>query len=1061
MRQVFVGREEELAALARARERAASGRPQRVLVEGPPGSGKTALVRHFLEDVPRVLYAEGEDGATAFPYGVLEQLIGPGSWADPRAGGIALLEALQKTPELQQPHGTCGDGTCGDRTCGDRTCADRACGDRTCADRACGDRTCADRACGDRTCADRACADVVALVVDDAQWADTASLQALGFAARRLRVLGDPRVMVVVVVRDIADPRLPEGQRRLFGGGAAVRVRLGGLAPAELRILGGTLGPGPLTARAAARLYEHTGGNPSYVRELLEREGPGLVEALEHTDSTPPAPRSCAFSVRARLIPCTADTEALLAAASVLGRCCPLGEAALLAGLADPLPALEQAVRAGLLTERPNDSVVRFPDPVVHAAVYHALGPARRRALHRGAGALAADEETALHHRARAAAGPAPGLSAELAACGRRSVAGQAWHKAERQLSAAARLASGRAAYEQYTLESIECRLLAGDVPDTAEVAAQVGEFTASGWRSYLLGRLGEADPDRAESLLSDAWRRCDPVADRVLAARIAGRFAALCGSVARDTEAANWAGLALRLAPHTPAVDTVRHLALSGMATSGRAGQTARALAALDRLPDPAVASPAQLQDLMGRGTLRTVTGDLTGALRDLTGVLAAGRTHTAPFRMTAAGALAAAEYRAGHWDAALGHCEPALSLTDDGGRSHTARYCRMLATLTHAARGSFVEAREQLRRMTEGPGTGTGAGAGAGAGMSVRVGSGTAMPGGTGSAVWTALAEAHLARALGRPEDVVAVLEPLLPPDADGRGHAGGSGGGRGDEGNHLDPLGPLDPLDPFDPLGHLDEPGAVPWPDLLADAWTELGEHHRAARLLGRYEALALRRDRAGALMRAARSRGTLAAAVGDAAVAEKAFRTALWHARRTEEPFARAQVHLAYGQFLRRTSKRARAGEQLREARGLLVRLRARPDLERCERELAVGGPVGGPVVGGPAVGGAPVGGPVGGPAVGSAPVGGPVVGGSVAPGRERLPADASSLTAQERMVAGRVAAGLTNRQVARELVISVKTVEFHLGHIYAKLGVPSRTRLAALLAGQEVALPGQD
>ncbi|MFF5006927.1 AAA family ATPase [Streptomyces phaeochromogenes] len=1025
MRQVFVGREEELAALVRARERAGSGRPQRVLVEGPAGSGKTALVRHFLEDVPRVLYAEGEDGATAFPYGVLEQLIGPGSWDGPRAGGIALLEALQKTPELQQPDGTCGDGTRGDGPCADRTCAD-----------------------------------VVALVVDDAQWADTASLQALGFAVRRLSVLGVPRVMVVVVVRDIADPRVPEGQRRLFGGGAAVRVRLGGLAPAELRTLGGALGPGPLTARAAARLHEHTGGNPSYVRELLEREGPGLVEALEHTDSTPPAPRSCAFSVRARLLPCTADTEALLAAASVLGRCCLLGEAALLAGLADPLPAFEQAVRAGLLTERPDDSVVRFPDPVVHAAVYHALGPARRRALHHGAAALAGDEETALHHRARAAAGPAPGLSAELAACGRRSVAGQAWRKAERQLTAAARLAPGRAAYEQYTLESIECRLLAGDVQDTAEVAAQVGEFTASGWRSYLLGRLGEADPDRAESLLRDAWRRCDPVADRVLAARIAGRFAALCGSAARDTEAANWAGLALRLAPHTPAVDTVRHLALSGMATSGQAGQTARALAALDRLPDPAVASPAQLQDLLGRGTLRTVTGDLTGALRDLTGVLAAGRTHTAPFRMTAAGALAAAEYRAGHWDAALGHCEPALSLTDDGGRSHTALYGRMLATLTHAARGSFVEAREQLRWMTEGPGTGTGAGAG----MSVRVGSGTAMPGGTGSAVWTALAEAHLARALGRPEDVVAALEPLLPPDADGRGRAGGSGGGRGDEGNHLDPLGPLDPLDPFDPLGHLDEPGAVPWPDLLADAWTELGEHHRAARLLGRYEALALRRDRAGALMRAARSRGTLAAAVGDAAVAEKAFRTALWHARRTEEPFARAQVHLAYGQFLRRTSKRARAGEQLREARGLLVRLRARPDLERCERELAVGGPVGGPAVGGAAVGGAPVGGPavgsgstpVGGSAAGDSAAGGPVV-----PGRARPRSCASSLTVQEGMVAGRVAAGLTNRQVARELVISVKTVEFHLGRIYAKLGVPSRTRLAALLAGQEVALPGQD
>ncbi len=42
----------------------------------------------------------------------------------------------------------------------------------------------------------------------------------------------------------------------------------------------------------------------------------------------------------------------------------------------------------------------------------------------------------------------------------------------------------------------------------------------------------------------------------------------------------------------------------------------------------------------------------------------------------------------------------------------------------------------------------------------------------------------------------------------------------------------------------------------------------------------------------------------------------------------------------------------------------------------------------------------------------------------------------------------VAAGATNQQVALELFISVKTVQYHLTHVYAKLGVRSRSELAA-------------
>jgi DNA-binding CsgD family transcriptional regulator len=53
-----------------------------------------------------------------------------------------------------------------------------------------------------------------------------------------------------------------------------------------------------------------------------------------------------------------------------------------------------------------------------------------------------------------------------------------------------------------------------------------------------------------------------------------------------------------------------------------------------------------------------------------------------------------------------------------------------------------------------------------------------------------------------------------------------------------------------------------------------------------------------------------------------------------------------------------------------------------------------------------------------------------------------------LTAQEGEVARLVAAGMSNRQVASELFVSIKTVQFHLTHIYAKFGVGSRAGLAA-------------
>jgi len=67
-----------------------------------------------------------------------------------------------------------------------------------------------------------------------------------------------------------------------------------------------------------------------------------------------------------------------------------------------------------------------------------------------------------------------------------------------------------------------------------------------------------------------------------------------------------------------------------------------------------------------------------------------------------------------------------------------------------------------------------------------------------------------------------------------------------------------------------------------------------------------------------------------------------------------------------------------------------------------------------------------------------------------------PANPHSLTAKEQVVARLVARGLSNREAAAELYVSAKTVEYHLGNIYAKTGITSRHQLGAVLSSQPAA-----
>jgi DNA-binding CsgD family transcriptional regulator len=125
-----------------------------------------------------------------------------------------------------------------------------------------------------------------------------------------------------------------------------------------------------------------------------------------------------------------------------------------------------------------------------------------------------------------------------------------------------------------------------------------------------------------------------------------------------------------------------------------------------------------------------------------------------------------------------------------------------------------------------------------------------------------------------------------------------------------------------------------------------------------------------------------------------------------------PFDRARTELAYGEHLRRARRRIDAREQLRSALETFQDLQARPWAERASQELRASGET----------------------------------------ARKRDVSTTAALTPQELQVAQLVRQGMSNRDVASQLFVSPRTVDFHLRNVFAKTGVTSRVELAALALG---------
>ncbi|MCR6487413.1 LuxR C-terminal-related transcriptional regulator [Amycolatopsis sp. OK19-0408] len=201
--------------------------------------------------------------------------------------------------------------------------------------------------------------------------------------------------------------------------------------------------------------------------------------------------------------------------------------------------------------------------------------------------------------------------------------------------------------------------------------------------------------------------------------------------------------------------------------------------------------------------------------------------------------------------------------------------------------------------------------------------------------------------------------------------------------------------------------DEPGHWPWPDMYAHALVLLGRLDEAGDFLTPHEKLAAKRDHLSARARLAAARGRLHGALGDVDAATASFEDALELLAALPARYDQARVNFGYGQTLRRLGRRARADVVLTAARDGFAAMGAKTYVERCDRELKAGG-------------------------VHST----------------RPDATPTTLTPQEEAVTRLVARGMSNKEVAAELFLSGKTVQYHLTRVYAKLGVRSRTELVA-------------
>lgn len=881
----FVGRVREVEDLSRRLAARSTDGLDAIVVTGEPGVGKTALLRRFAE------HRSDSRWATAT------------AWENPLAGGV--VAQLSQAPTPADPVSTAAELARG-----------------------------------------LAGPDPTLLVIDDAQHADTLSLQALSTLARHYRSLP---VLIVMISADgaLPVPDLTTGELRLAG---LSRADVADLASACGRIMHPSM---------VDRLTRHTNGNPRHLRALLDELAP---ERWAQLDSELPAPKHVTRRVAEQLDEAESAGRALVIALAVLGDQATdqvadqvnFADAARLAGLDQPLAALESATRAGLLVA--GDPVrPRLRDSLTRAAVLDLTGPRAVADAHQRAAEIVTDPSARLRHRVAATPLPDPVLADEVDALARVCGADGAWGRAAILFRDASRLTADPLLRDQRLVRSVDALVAAGDCIGAAALVPAVESLRETPLRNAVLAYLAilRGRATEAELRLRRAWDivKVDREVDREpeTAALIAQRHVLHALVHCQGEELVKWADRALHLAGRdSPA--GIEAAAIRGLGLLA-SGHPKRAAAAYDELRTR-VRHGAQAQRVvMGRGWVQLMRDDIEGARSSLeTAVASAALGGSTRITLWAWAWLARVHFVTGEWDNAIASVEQGRMLARSSGIVLTTPLLEWTAGQIAALRGDWAAAEAAAREAS----------AGNGEYEIMRI---------PMLLLRAQIAEVHSDYATAR-----RVLEPL----------------------NRIAPG------------TSLQEPGYWPWPDTLGNALVLNGELEAADSFLRPHEQRARTRGHRSAQARLGCVRGRLLGALGDIAGAQGAFEESLAQLEGLPLRYDIARINLAYGQTLRRAGKRRAADAVIGTARELYAALGATVDVARCDRELKAGGLH-----------------------------------------QSRDSRESATLTPQEEAVTVLVAQGLSNREVAAELYVSPKTVQYHLTRVYAKLGVRSRSELAAL------------
>jgi DNA-binding CsgD family transcriptional regulator len=776
-------------------------------------------------------------------------------------------------------------------------------------------------------------------LVDDEQWLDHASAQALGFVARRL---GAESVGLVFGARvptgDLAGlPELEVAGLRKSDAGALLDLAL----------------TGPIDARVRDQIVAETQGNPLALLELPRGLTPSELAGGFGLPGAASLPDRIEESFRRQLDALPAETGRLLllAAAEPYGDLSLIWRAAERLGI--PIQAAAPAIEAGLVKF---GTRVRFRHPLMRSASYRAASVSDRQAVHRAlaeATDAGAEPERRAWHRAQAAAGPDEEVAAELERSAGRAQARGGLAAAAAFLERSVLLTADPARRADRTLAAAQANLQAGAFGTALELAA-----------AAEAGPLDELQSARVDLLRGQIVFASGLGSDAPpLLLKAAKRLESLDLELARETYLGAWGA----------ALFTGR---LAGAGDLLEVSRAARAL--------PPLAHPRRGVGLLLDGlALLTTDGPAAAApvLRQ------AART------FAGSDALMAEGLRWG-W---IAYGAASTLWDDDGWHTILLRQvglARRVGALDHLPilLGALVMAAVWRGDL---------------AGAASLIVEADAATEATGSRI-APYAAMLLASLRGHQDEAAPLIEATIAV-APARGQEAAA--------TYAHWVGAI----LRNGLGHYEEALAAAqqasedrhlyvstWvlPELI-EAAARSGNTHMAGDALDRLTETTRAGGTDCGLGIQARSRALLS----DGEAADDLYREAIDRLGRTQFRLELARAHLLYGEWLRRQRRRADAREQLRTAHDMLEAIGAAGFAERARRELRATGET----------------------------------------ARKRTTAAGDKeLTAQEAQIARLARDGLSNPEIASRLFISARTVQYHLGKVFAKLGITSRSQLSNAL-----------